>query len=65
MEFLKMGNKFHICKHPQKQKTELDTVIFEDDHILLAKSEDDLQYYEENWNYIAEKYFMKMDTEKN
>jgi hypothetical protein len=45
------------------RKLGVDTVIFADDHILLARSEGDLQYYEQNLNYIAEKYAMEMDTE--
>jgi hypothetical protein len=42
----------------------LDAMIFADDLVLLAASEDDLQHSLYNFKLVAEKYSMEISTEK-
>jgi hypothetical protein len=42
----------------------IDTMLFADDQVLLAKSEDDLQYSVHNLNKIASEFSMEINEEK-
>jgi hypothetical protein len=42
----------------------MDTMLFADDQVLIAKSESDLQYSVHNLNKIAAKYFLEINIEK-
>lgn len=59
--------EFRLTRHgfiPINRNLHLDTVIFADDLVLLATSEDDLQRSIYNLNLIAEKYSMEISTNK-
>jgi hypothetical protein len=43
----------------------MDTMLFADDQVLIAKSESDLQYSVHNLNKIAAKYFFGNKHRKN
>jgi hypothetical protein len=43
----------------------MDTMLFADDQVLIAKSESDLQHSVHNLNKIAAKYFLEINIEKN
>ena len=49
---------------PINRHLKLDTIIFADDLVLLATSEDDLQWSVHNLNLVAQKYSMEISTEK-
>jgi hypothetical protein len=42
----------------------IDTMLFADDQVLLAKCEDDLQYSVHNLNKIASEFSMEINEEK-
>jgi hypothetical protein len=58
---LKTIQKWKVTRHdkiPINRNVNIDTMLFADDQVLLAKSEDDLQYSVKNLNKIASKISM-------
>jgi hypothetical protein len=49
---------------PINRTSNMDTMLFADDQVLIAKSESDLQYSVHNLNKIATKYFLEINIEK-
>jgi hypothetical protein len=49
---------------PSNRNVNIDTMLFSDDQVLLAKSEDDLQYSVHNLNKTASEFSMEINAEK-
>jgi hypothetical protein len=49
---------------PINRNVNIDTMLLADDQVLLAKSEDDLQYSVHNLNKIASQFSMDINEEK-
>jgi hypothetical protein len=63
----KIIQKWKATRHgniPINRNVNVDTVLFADDQVLLAKSEDDLQYSVHNLNKRASEFFMQINAEK-
>jgi hypothetical protein len=63
----KIIQKWKVTRHgniPINRNVNIDTMLFADDRVLLAKSEDDLQYSVHNFNKIASEFPMEINAEK-
>jgi hypothetical protein len=63
----KIIQKMKVIRHgniPINRNVNIDTMLFADDQVLLAKSEDDLQYSVHNLNKIASEFSMEINMEK-
>jgi hypothetical protein len=63
----KIIQKWKVTTHGNisiNRNVNIDTMLFADDQVLLAKSEDDLQYSAHNLNKIASKFSRGINTEK-
>jgi hypothetical protein len=63
----KITQKWKVTRHgniPINRNVNIDTMLVADDQVLLAKSEDDLQYSVHNLNKTASKFSMKINAEK-
>jgi hypothetical protein len=63
----KIIQKWKVTRHgniPINRNVNIDTMLFVDDQVFLAKSEDDLQYSVCNLNKIASQFSMEMNVEK-
>jgi hypothetical protein len=63
----KIIQKWKVTTHgniPINRNINIDTMLFADDKVLLAKSEDDLQYSAHNLNKIAFEISMEIKAEK-
>jgi hypothetical protein len=63
----KIIQKWKVTRHgniPINRNVIIDAMLFADDHVLLAKSEDDLQYSVHNLNNIASEFSMEINAEK-
>jgi hypothetical protein len=59
--------KWKVTRHgniPINRNVNIETMLFEDDQILLAKSGDDLKYSVQNLNKIASEFSMEINAEK-
>jgi hypothetical protein len=59
--------KWKVTRHdkiPINRNINIDAMLFADDQVLLAKSEDDLQYSVNNLNKIAPEISMDINMEK-
>jgi hypothetical protein len=64
---LKIIKEWRETRHgniPRNRNFNMDTVLFADDQVLIAKSESDLQYSVHNLNKIAAKYSLEINIEK-
>jgi TusA-related sulfurtransferase len=64
----KIVQKRKVTRHdniPINRDVNIDTMLFADDQLLLAKSEDDLQYSVHNLNKIASEFSMEINAEKS
>jgi hypothetical protein len=62
----KIIQKWKVTRHsniPINRNVNIDTMLFADDQVLLAKSEDDLQYSVHSLNKIASEFSMKINME--
>jgi hypothetical protein len=63
----KIIQKWKVARHgniPINRNINIDTMLFADDQVLLAKFEDDLQYSVHNLNKIVSEFSMEIHTEK-
>jgi hypothetical protein len=63
----KIIQKWKVTRHgniPINRNVNIDTMLFADDQVLLAKYEDDLQYSVHNLNNIASEFSMEINAEK-
>jgi hypothetical protein len=59
--------KWKVTRHgnmPINRNVNIDTMLFADDQVLLAKSEDYLQYSVHNLNKIAFEFYTELNEEK-
>jgi hypothetical protein len=62
----KIIQKWKVIRHgniPINRNVNIDTMLFADDQVLLAKSEDDLQYSVHNLNKVASEFSMDINTD--
>jgi len=62
-----MIKEFKLAQHGYiniNRYLQLDTLIFADDLVLIASTEDDLQRSVHNLKLIADKYFMEISINK-
>jgi hypothetical protein len=63
----KIIQKWKVTRHgniPINRNININTMFFADDQVLLAKSEEDLQYSVRNLNKIASEFSMEINAEK-
>jgi hypothetical protein len=63
----KIIQKWKVTRHgniPINRNVNIDTMLFADDQVLLAKSEDDLQYSVHNFNNIASEFSTEINAEE-
>jgi hypothetical protein len=63
----KIIQKWKVTRHgniPINRNVNINTMLFADDQVLLAKYEDYLQYSVHNLNKIASKFSMEINAEK-
>jgi hypothetical protein len=59
----KIFQKWKVTRHgniPISRNVNIDTMLFADNQVLLAKSEDDLQYSVHNLNKTASEFSMEI-----